>query len=244
MVSVVAFSTVYAEAQVPRSTHGKEPGHEQSLRKQRSYLGDSILLLRTLFPNVSPHSHLVIDQFDEWDSFRINQFRVRICDGARPDAVRMIRNPLVDEGCPNVEVNAQIYVSRGHGRVIPEIRLYWPETFKREESLRDKVKDHPPQTHAELVQVLKAAGVRYGPEEKSEFLRQAPLQALKDAYGNFQVRAVIFVPKQPSDVPEVPPTWCVIGTSDNIELHFFFSAFDGRIDSVETSEISRVGWQE
>jgi hypothetical protein len=76
-----------------------------------------------------------------------------------------------------------------------DLRRVWvsgPFVDGRQEKLMKEVDAHPEWSDEQVVKALKAAGARFGPDDREAFLRALPLKELEPFTGRLEVRSVYF----------------------------------------------------
>jgi hypothetical protein len=117
-----------------------------------------------------------------------------------------------------------------------------PFISNRLDEFKKQVDVHPEWTDALVVSALKAAGARFGPDDRAAFLRTLPLRALEPLTGPLELISAEFVVRLDSlgdnDRPALSLMWHVDtrwhSRDGRYEANYFmtFEPFDGRCDHI------------
>lgn len=95
-----------------------------------------------------------------------------------------------------------------------QLRLVWvsgPFIEDRVDKVRKGVDEHPEWPDARAVEALKAAGAKFGPDDRAELLRALPLKKLEPFTGSLEAVSAEFVVRltYQDEKPEAPLQWRV-----------------------------------
>lgn len=109
----------------------------------------------------------------------------------------------------------------------------------KNEALRNSVEAHPEWPDEQVVQALKDAGARYGPNDKDAFVQMIPLNKLEKFFGKLRIKSVEFKLRYPQR--EEPPLaelyWSVHldgrgPRGRRATYHLTFEPFEGKLTSL------------
>ena len=156
------------------------------------YVARGMQLLRALYPGLK---HVYVEIEDEHDlddrpaanPDAINPFEINLYDHSRPEKPR---------GPEDTERPARLLSARFQFWVAKhELSALWvsgPFVDGRLERLTMELDEHPDWPDARLVKALKAAGAKYGPDDREAFLRALPLKELEPCTGPMEVTSARF----------------------------------------------------
>ncbi len=172
------------------------------------YIARGIRLLRALYPGLH-HVVAVIGDTRDLD----------VLPPAYPDAIYLFWINLFHDHCcdpgprkPSEPLLSADFNFDPERRLLKHLWVSGPFLTGRLDKLRTELDEHPDWPDARLVQALKAAGAKYGPDDQAAFLRALPLKELEPYTGPLEVVSTEFdvrLPVYKGEKPKADLTWWV-----------------------------------
>ncbi len=220
---------------VPASTDATRPD---------DYVPRSVQLLRSLYPGLAsayPRGvHVEIEVEQDLFSLPLDP------DAVYPSEIHLYASNYACDAEPKdprcAEHPAPVLVSRfqflaaGKG-----LRLLWawgPFVDGRLDKLKEDLDKHPEWPDARVVEALKGAGAKFGPDDKAEFLRALPLKGLEPCTGRLEVVSAEFrvrLGPVEGEKPKANLTWRVLAKAYSpdgryeMDCSMTFEPFDGAL---------------
>ena len=112
--------------------------------------------------------------------------------------------------------------------------------LERDRAFDEQVSSHPEMTDAEVTAALKKAGVKYGPEDKEQFVKDLPSASLERFLGKLKIVSVGFQPlDQNRDNVDDWPKWTVTAEAKRTDgtvatYDLWFERFKGDLTGIMT----------
>jgi hypothetical protein len=176
------------------------------------YVARGLRLLRALYPGLH-HVHVNIGYADELEAFPsgypdvVHRFWINLSPSVMglppwtPD--------LAKRAEPVLGASFEFDLEK---RLLRKVWVSGPFVDGRLDKLKKELDEHPDWPDSRLVEALKAAGAKYGPDDRVAFLRAIPLKELEPYTGRMEVISARFGVRFPADEGERPKadlTWFV-----------------------------------
>jgi hypothetical protein len=172
------------------------------------YVARGLRLLHALYPGLH-HVHVDIGYADELEAF----------PSGYPDAVHRFwinLSPSVmglPPWDPEVMKRAEPVLGASfefdlEKRLLRELWVSGPLVTGRLDKVKKELGEHPDWPDSRLVEALKAAGAKYGPDDRAALLRAIPLKELEPYTGRMEVISARFDVRE-GDGPKAALTWFV-----------------------------------
>ena len=197
------------------------------------YVARAIEFLRILFPAMGGTDVIIFDQRPlerQLYPDAINPFSITLTTHKGPD-------PLGAYFTFDFKTND-----------LKDAMILGPFVRDRVENLMKEVDEHPEWSDAQIVARLKAAGARFGPNDREEFLRSLPLKKLEPLVGQLEVIGDVFSVRSASvggDQPVAAIGWTVGAKWHSADGKFEgnrilqFEPFEGALTSYSISSPPR-----
>jgi hypothetical protein len=153
-------------------------------------------ILHVLYPELrSPVRMRILDDRD-WDDRRpMDIFTVELCDISKEQM-------LAEEPCPcaspvlKATVTFDIFSGDHH---LHGMRMTGPVPRGRQDKFEKLIEKYPDWSTAQVVEALKEAGAKFGPDQKEQVIKTLPLGGLRPYMGDLKVESARFVLKDARD---------------------------------------------
>jgi hypothetical protein len=204
-------------------------------------------LIRALYPNLDPSLDVVIyaHSFGVSDPRNPDIMNAFTMDLREPLSHFLVVVPLNSPPPPprNLDpvLSADFAFNRlTDGKELLNLAVGGPAVTGRRDEFAKEADKHPEWSEAEVAAAMNKAGAKYGPDRKTQFLRELPLQQLKPYIGaDLEVVSAEF-DVWPLYRHQAMPGWSVKakwhGTSGQMgDCILLFESFDGKLLSLDRS---------
>jgi len=202
------------------------------------YVARGMQLLRALYPGLK-HVHPEIE-----DDHDLDNRSPRYPDTVNPFAINLIQLSLTPP--PNYpdftkRPESILWAHFDFDYERKQLVALWvsgPFVNGRLDKLTKEINEHPEWSDARVVEALKAAGAKYGPDDRAAFLRALPLKELEPFTGRLEVVSARFdvrLHTGEGDKPEAYLTWAVDAKWHSADGRYdadrfmIFEPFDGAL---------------
>jgi len=198
-------------------------------------------IIRALYPGLAPPPRMTIIDGLDWDApGAINVFYVELCDISFEQLKASGLPP-----CPKPVLKAYLaFDFRKEEKELADIYLTGPAPRGRQDEFAQMMRGHNDWSKEQVVEALKAAGAKYGPDKKQQAIKALPLAELRPYMGDLKVESARFYVTDSRDWEQDAKLWggCVwlvpitaTARSGN-KTHYIFvvEPFGGRVISIWT----------
>ncbi|MGD0697553.1 MAG: hypothetical protein ABSB82_22250 [Terriglobia bacterium] len=206
------------------------------------YISRANELVRTLYPDLDPHLIVVFEDFNHWgrQTGITSAFYLRLSTytGSKRDADGN------DCDCEKLVLRGLFFFNPLKAdRELTHLVVSDPVADARQERFGELIGKHAEWSEAQVIQAMKKAGAKYGPEDKDQLLRALPLAELRPYVGDLHVERAEFVFNRPEGAKPSREEmgavcfWRLTGTSHLAsgaakDYSLVVDAFDGRLSSI------------
>jgi hypothetical protein len=200
--------------------------------------GDAHRFVAALYPELEGKK-LVIGyratfDFDSDTEACPNEFAVDVTPAPRPPIAGYISTGPKKRS-PDVDLRAGFWLDK-KGR----IWMYtadgtWPLNSEKNKAISEIVDSHPQWTDKQVIDQLKAAGARFGPDDKEALLNQLPIERLTPFLGRLRITTAEFhVRHEQDDTPLPLLSWDVeiegvTSSAEHFSYYMVLEPFNGRV---------------
>ena len=202
--------------------------------RPEDYVARAMQFLRSFFPALGGTEAVIFD--------RRNLERQLYPDTINPFAIR-----LTDRNSPDPLWAYFTFDFERHE--LRDVSISGPFVRGRVEKFEEEVDEHPEWSEDQIVARLKAAGAKFGPNDREEFLHTLPLKKLEPLIGQLEITGDVFSVRSASvggDQPVAAIAWTVTAKWHSADGKFegdrilLFEPFEGYLWSFSMSSPPRL----
>ena len=205
-------------------------------RRPDDYIGRARGFIRTFYPGLNGQLKPVITGNRLSETDEMSFFTIQLCDLEPKDT----KGPAVC-WCSDPALSVD-FVFDWHTENKELVRLgsWGPAVDGRRHKFAEEMKKHAKWSEAQVVAALAAAGAKFGPDQKAEFLRALPIEELRPFVGGqLEVTSAVFLlgTSPDGESEKADPVWRVEANWHGAEGQekrclMLFDPFEGRIWSL------------
>jgi hypothetical protein len=216
------------------------------------YIACAIHLLRGLYPGLHGEYPRGVHVEIEDDQDLFNR-RLDYPDIVYPAEIHLYAAGHAEPWDPQYSLHPEPVLS-AHIQFLGEgkgLRLLWvqgPFVRGRVDKLTKEVDEHVNWRDARVVEALKAAGAKFGPDDKAAFARAMPWKALEQSVGRLEIASAEFDVRlhlEEGQQPKANLTWRVVAKAYSPDGRYetdcimLFEPFEGALMSYDISSLPR-----
>lgn len=215
------------------------------------YVARAIRLLRGLYPGLKgayPRGvHVEIEDGQDLFNRPLDD-----PDTIYPSEIHLYAAGRAEPGDPQYSLHPDPVLVSHFGFLVEAkgLRLLWvwgPFVNGHLDKLKEDLDKHPEWPDARVVEALKGAGAKFGPDDKAELLRALPLKELEPCTGRLEIGSAEFRVRFPveGEQPKANLTWRVVAKAYSPDGRYetdcimLFEPFEGALMSYDISSLPK-----